>query len=45
MGKIIVKPGQKVRRGMVIGLVGNTGTSVAPHLHYEVIRNNDPVNQ
>lgn len=44
LGKIIVKPGQKVRRGMVIGLVGNTGTSVAPHLHYEVIRNNTPVN-
>jgi murein DD-endopeptidase MepM/ murein hydrolase activator NlpD len=31
-----VKPGQRVRRGDVIGSVGNTGRSNAPHLHYEV---------
>jgi murein DD-endopeptidase MepM/ murein hydrolase activator NlpD len=31
-----VKPGQRVRRGDVIGFVGNTGRSAAPHLHYEV---------
>jgi len=31
-----VRAGQKVRRGDVIGFVGNTGLSVAPHLHYEV---------
>ncbi len=44
MSEIIVRPGQKVNRGSVIGYVGNTGTSVAPHLHYEVLRNGSPVN-
>ncbi len=41
--KILVEPGQKVKRGEVIGLVGNTGLSVAPHLHYEVWVNSRPV--
>ena len=36
MSKYIVKKGQKINRGDIIGYVGNTGTSVAPHLHYEV---------
>ena len=47
MSKSIVKKGQKVKRGEVLGYVGNTGTSVAPHLHYEVHKNGkkiDPVN-
>jgi murein DD-endopeptidase MepM/ murein hydrolase activator NlpD len=42
-----VRPGQKVERGDVIGFVGNTGMSVAPHLHYEIKLNGsnvDPVN-
>jgi murein DD-endopeptidase MepM/ murein hydrolase activator NlpD len=42
-----VKKGQKVQRGEVIGFVGNTGMSLAPHLHYEVKLNGrtvDPVN-
>jgi murein DD-endopeptidase MepM/ murein hydrolase activator NlpD len=42
-----VRKGQKVNRGDVIGFVGNTGLSVAPHLHYEVKLNGanvDPVN-
>jgi murein DD-endopeptidase MepM/ murein hydrolase activator NlpD len=44
MEKFNVIRGQKVKRGEVIGYVGNTGTSVAPHLHYEVIRNGNKIN-
>jgi len=44
MSKILVKQGQIVQRGEVIGLVGSTGTSVAPHLHYEVIKDGEKVN-
>ncbi len=44
MHEFAVKEGQKVKRGQVIGYVGNTGTSTAPHLHYEVIKNNRKIN-
>ena len=44
MSKFAVKKGQKVKRGEIIGYVGNTGTSTAPHLHYEVIYKGKKVN-
>lgn len=42
--KFIVKEGQKVQRGQVIGYVGTTGQSEANHLHYEVLLNGNQVN-
>ena len=44
MKKYIVYRGQKVKRGEIIGYVGSTGTSVAPHLHYEVMKNKRKIN-
>jgi len=44
MSKVAVKRGQKVKRGDVIGYVGNTGRSVAPHLHYEVVKDGKKIN-
>jgi len=44
MSKMIVKVGDKVKRGQVIGYVGSTGLSVAPHCHYEIIKNGKKIN-
>lgn len=44
MSRIVVRPGQRVRRGQVIGHVGSTGISTGPHLHWEVWKNGRPVN-
>lgn len=41
--KIFVKPGDEVRRYDVIGLVGSTGRSTGPHLHYEIIVDGKPI--
>lgn len=44
LSKFLVKAGEKVKRGDVIGLVGKSGKALGPHLHYEVRVNNKPVN-
>jgi len=44
MSRFTVRTGQQVKRGDLIGYVGNTGTSTGPHLHYEVHKNDKPVN-
>ena len=44
LDKILVEPGQKVVRGELIAEMGNTGKSVGPHLHYEVIYRGTAVN-
>jgi murein DD-endopeptidase MepM/ murein hydrolase activator NlpD len=44
MSKIVAKAGQKITRGQLIGYVGSTGLSTAPHIHYEVIKNGEKVN-
>lgn len=42
--EVDVVEGQRVRRGEIIGKVGNTGGSTGPHLHYEVLYMGSPVN-
>lgn len=44
MTKFVVRAGENVKRGQIIGYVGNTGLSVAAHLHYEVLYKGDYIN-
>ncbi|MCR5454737.1 MAG: M23 family metallopeptidase [Bacteroidales bacterium] len=44
LSEYMVRRGQKVKRGDLIGLVGNTGKTLTPHLHYEVQYNDKAVN-
>ncbi len=44
LSKFEVKVGQKVKRGELIGLIGSTGKSTGPHLHYEVVKDGVKVN-
>lgn len=43
LDEVKVHRGQKVSKGMVIGTVGSSGGSIAPHLHYEIIRDGEQV--
>ncbi len=44
MSKYNTRKGRNVKRGDIIGYVGNTGLSSGPHLHYEVHKNDTPIN-
>jgi murein DD-endopeptidase MepM/ murein hydrolase activator NlpD len=43
LSRILVKPGQRIKAGDVVGESGSTGRSTGPHIHYEVRRNGDAI--
>lgn len=43
LSEMKVKPGDQVKKGDIIGLVGSSGFSTAPHLHYEVLKHGKPI--
>lgn len=43
LSRVLVRPGQRVERGQVLGYVGSTGRSTGPHLHYAVYRYGTPL--
>jgi len=43
LSKVLVRPGERIKRGQLIGQVGNSGISSGPHLHYEVWVNGQKV--
>jgi len=44
LSEVLVRPGQRISRGDLLGRVGSTGRSTGPHLHYEVFRDGHRVN-
>ena len=44
MNSMVVRAGQQVKRGQLIGYVGSTGLSTAPHVHYEVVKAGEKMN-
>ncbi len=44
LSKILVRSGQAIGQGKTIGLVGSTGFSTGPHLHYEMVKNGTKIN-